>query len=49
MKATCTSTRHSEYDCLIRWSVTGGKHHRGLWCQECKDRYVGDYPEGDSA
>lgn len=36
----CTSTRHSEYDCMIRYSVSSGRFTRDKWCQPCQDRYT---------
>lgn len=37
--STCTSTRHSEHDCLIKYSTSGLKFKREKWCDECKQRY----------
>ena len=37
-KSTCTSAKHSEYSCMIKWSVTS-KFDSTKWCAACKERY----------
>lgn len=43
MMSECKSTRHSEYDCLIKWSVSGLRFTRDKWCEACQQKYQGDY------
>jgi hypothetical protein len=35
MKSPCTSNRHSEYTCLIKWGVSSKKFKVEKWCKEC--------------
>ena len=34
-KSTCTSSKHQEYSCLIKWGVTSKKFSVNKWCMEC--------------
>jgi hypothetical protein len=43
MKSTCTSNKHSEYTCLMNWSVTSKKFTVSKWCKECVDKYKDTY------
>ena len=36
----CTSKRHNDYDCLIRWGVTRRTHSPGKWCEACLSTYA---------
>lgn len=38
-KSTCTSNKHSEYSCLIKWGVTSKKFSVDKWCDECVKRH----------
>lgn len=38
MKSTCISNKHSEYSCMIKWSVTK-KFDSAKWCEPCKVKY----------
>lgn len=35
MKSPCTSNKHSEYTCLIKWGVSSKKFKLDKWCKEC--------------
>lgn len=35
MKSPCTSNKHSEYTCLIKWGVSSKKFKVEKWCKEC--------------
>jgi hypothetical protein len=35
MKSPCTSNKHSEYTCLIKWGVSSKKFTVNKWCREC--------------
>jgi hypothetical protein len=39
MKSPCTSNRHSEYSCLIKWGVSSKKFKIDKWCKGCIDHY----------
>lgn len=39
MKNFCVSSRHNEYSCLIRWSVTSRKFDVSKWCDGCVKNY----------
>ena len=36
----CTSKRHSDYDCLIRWSVSHKKWTPDKWCDPCRVKHA---------
>jgi hypothetical protein len=42
MKSTCTSGKHSEYSCMIKWSVTKLKFDSAKWCEACRIKYGKD-------
>lgn len=35
----CTSNKHQEYSCLIKWGVSGKKFKVDKWCNNCIDTY----------
>lgn len=39
MKSPCTSNKHSEYTCLIKWGVSSKKFKVDKWCKECIQHY----------
>ena len=39
-KSTCTSPKHQEYSCLIKWGVSSKKFTVNKWCKECIDRHT---------
>lgn len=43
MASLCSSKRHNDIDCLIRWSVTRRKFGADKWCEPCRAEY--DYTE----
>jgi hypothetical protein len=43
MKSPCTSNRHSEYTCLIKWGVSSKKFKVDKWCKECIDHHNHTY------
>ena len=43
MKSPCTSPKHSEYTCLIKWGVTSKKFSVDKWCKECIDHHSHTY------
>ena len=43
MKSPCTSSKHQEYTCLIKWGVTSKKFTVNKWCKECIDHYNHTY------
>lgn len=43
MKSPCTSNKHSEYTCLIKWGVTSKKFKVDKWCKECIDHHNHTY------
>lgn len=38
-KSTCTSNKHQEYSCLIKWGVTSKKFSVDKWCKECVESH----------
>jgi hypothetical protein len=43
MKSPCTSSRHQEYTCLIKWGVSSKKFKVDKWCKECIDHHNHTY------
>ncbi len=43
MKSPCTSNRHSEYTCLIKWGVSSKKFKVEKWCKECIQHHSHTY------
>ena len=39
MKSTCSSNKHQEYSCLIKWGVSSKKFKLDKWCDECIEYY----------
>ena len=39
MKSPCTSNKHSEYTCLIKWGVSSKKFKPEKWCDGCIEHY----------
>ena len=39
IKSTCTSAKHQEYSCLIKWGVSSQKFGVDKWCKECIDSH----------
>jgi hypothetical protein len=39
MKSPCTSPKHSEYTCLIKWGVSSKKFSVDKWCEGCTGHY----------
>lgn len=39
MKSPCSSNKHQEYSCMIRWGVSGFKFTADKWCEGCKIHY----------
>jgi len=37
--STCKATKHNEYDCIIKWGVSGKKYNSEKWCASCKEKY----------
>ncbi len=45
-KSTCVAKKHSEYDCLIKWSVSKRKYLPKQWCEPCKEKHKKYIDEG---
>lgn len=43
MKSPCTSNKHQEYTCLIKWGVTSKKFTPNKWCKECIQHHKNTY------
>jgi len=43
MKSPCTSNKHSEYTCLIKWGVSSKKFRVEKWCKNCIDHHSHTY------
>lgn len=39
----CTSAKHNEYSCLIKWGVSGKKFKIEKWCEGCINHYSETY------
>ena len=39
MKSPCTSSKHAEYTCLIKWGVSSKKFSVDKWCSECIEHH----------
>jgi hypothetical protein len=44
--STCVSSKHPEYNCLIKYSASGLKFTAEKWCNPCKDKYNIDIING---
>lgn len=40
MKSPCTSNKHSEYTCLIKWGVSSKKFKVEKWCDGCIEHHT---------
>lgn len=45
-KSHCISNAHQEWDCLIKWSVTGFTFTAEKWCEPCKEKHSKPIQEG---
>jgi hypothetical protein len=43
MKSPCTSNKHSEYTCLIKWGVSSKKFTVDKWCKDCIEHHNKTY------
>lgn len=39
--STCESQRHAEYDCFVKWSVSGRRFTQDKWCDPCRAKLNG--------
>lgn len=39
MRSPCSSPKHQEYSCMMKWGVTGFKFTSDKWCHDCLDYY----------
>lgn len=39
----CTSAKHNEYSCLIKWGVSSKKFKVEKWCKDCIHHYSETY------
>jgi hypothetical protein len=45
-KSHCVSNAHQEWDCIIKWSVTGFKFTAEKWCAPCQEKHSNAIQEG---
>lgn len=41
--SNCTSSKHQEYSCLIKWGVSSKKFTLNKWCDGCIKSYSHTY------